>query len=132
VGLEPLRVPVNDIITHLVRRGHQDDRVARFAQTSLTAFEHFVQRPTVSKEWYATYDKGVNGSLMLTDMQVQEGRKLLNQMLYGCMSEATADRAIPMLADLSARLQPTQRHGNGLCPVCETLQSWPPLRPLLA
>jgi hypothetical protein len=98
VGLEPLRVPVNDIITHLVRRGHQDERVARYAQTSLTAFEHFVQRPTVPKEWYATYDKGVNGSLMLTDKQVQEGRKMLNQTLYGCMSDATADHTIPMLA----------------------------------
>ena len=98
VGLEPLRVPASDILTHLVKRGHQDGRTARYAQTTLAAFDHFVQSPMGHKEWYAAYDSGVIGDLILSDTKVQEGRKLLNQTLYACMSEAMAERSIPMLA----------------------------------
>jgi hypothetical protein len=99
-GFEPQRAPVSDVITHLIRRGHNDPRVSAFAQRYLSALEHYLQSPTVSyfsKEWHASFDC-FDRSLTLSDRQVQEGRKLLNQCLYASMSEANPNLSIPMLA----------------------------------
>jgi hypothetical protein len=101
-GVEPQRAPVSDALTHLVSRGHNDAKVAAFAQRFLQNLEHFVKTPTSPsvayvKSWHAAYDC-FDRSLTLSDRQVQEGRKLLNQTLYACMSEANPTIAIPMLA----------------------------------
>jgi len=93
---------VNDVIAYLLHHGHPDPRVARFALTTLQNLEHFVKTPTSSaaayvKEWHAAYDC-FDGTLSLSDRQVQEGRNLLNQALYACMSEANLNLYIPMLA----------------------------------
>ena len=41
VGQEPLRAPVADVIFHLVRRGHNDPRVAKFAMNYLHTLEKY-------------------------------------------------------------------------------------------
>jgi len=102
-GEEPVRSPTTDPITHLVTRGHNDPRVARFAQTYLHNLEYFLKTPSSSavayvKEWQAAYYNGVDGTLILYDQHLQQGRKLLNQALYACMSEANPNLYIPILA----------------------------------
>jgi hypothetical protein len=96
------RALASDVITHLVNRGHNDPKVAAFAQRTLQVLEHFVKTPTSPavayvKQWHASHDC-FDRTLSLSDLQVQEGRKLLNQTLYACMNEANADVYIPMLA----------------------------------
>jgi hypothetical protein len=101
IGEEPQRAVVSDVLHHLVQRGHNDPTVAAFAMNTLQALEHFLQTPTIStsaKEWHVAYNNGVDGMLILYDQQVQQGRKLLNQTLYACMTEANPNRTLPMLA----------------------------------
>jgi hypothetical protein len=101
VGVEPQRAVVSDVITYLTTRGHSDPTVAAFAMKTLQALEHFLQTPTVTtspKEWRVAYDKGVDYTLILSDQQVQQGRKLLNQTLYTCMHEVNPNLPLPMLA----------------------------------
>jgi hypothetical protein len=102
-GFEPQRAPVSDVISYLISRGHNDAKVASFAQRYLQNLEHFVKTPSSAavayvKEWHAAYYNGGDSALILYDRHVQEGRKLLNQTLYACMSEANPDLSIPMLA----------------------------------
>ena len=102
-GFEPQRAPVADVLSHLLSRGHNDAKVASFAQRYLQNLEHFVKTPSSPavayvKEWNAAYHNGGDTALILYDKHVQEGRKLINQTLYTCMSEANPDLAIPMLA----------------------------------
>jgi len=56
-GMEPLRVPVANVITHLVRHGHSDPRVAQFSQSYLNNLEHFVLKPSQQEppQWSAYY-----------------------------------------------------------------------------
>ena len=96
VGQEPIRSPVADVIFHLVRRGHNDPRVAKFAQSYLSALEKYsstkmAERTAASHECFA-------GCLTLSDLDVQRGRKLLNDSLYATMSERRADISIAPLA----------------------------------
>jgi hypothetical protein len=44
IGEEPIRAPVADVISHLVKRGHNDKRVTRFAQSCLQNLENFIHK----------------------------------------------------------------------------------------
>jgi hypothetical protein len=94
IGLEPQRAPVADVISHLVHRGHTDLRVTTFAQTYLSTFEHYCN--TKAHERFAASYECYEGSLILTDQQVQQARTLLNDCLYRSMSEKSA--VIPIRA----------------------------------
>jgi hypothetical protein len=96
VGLEPQRAPIADILNHLIHRGHIDERVTRFAQTYLSAFEHYCN--TKAHERFAASYECFDGSLILTDLQVQQARKLLNDCLFRSMSEKSAAIPIPPIA----------------------------------
>ena len=96
IGLEPLRSPVADVIFHLVRRGHNDPRVAKFALNYLHSLEKYsstkmADRTNASYQCFA-------GCLTLSDLDVQRGKKLLNDCLYRCMSDKRADIPIAPLA----------------------------------
>jgi hypothetical protein len=96
VGQEPIRAPVADVIFHLVRRGHNDPRVAKFAQSYLSALEKYSS--TKMAERTAASHACFAGCLTLSDLDVQRGRKLLNDCLYRSMSERRADIPIAPLA----------------------------------
>ena len=124
-GFEPQRAPVADVLTHLVSRGHNDAKVASFAQRFLQNLEHFVKTPTSTavayvKSWHAAYDC-FDRSLTLSDQQVQEGRKLLNQCLYASMSEANPNLAYPHAGHLPPGGCPTGRPGIRVQSVCPKL-----------
>jgi hypothetical protein len=46
IGEEPIRAPVADVISHLVKRGHNDGRVTRFATSYLTNLEDLIAKTT--------------------------------------------------------------------------------------
>lgn len=96
IGEEPIRAPVADVIFHLVRRGHNDPRVAKFAQVYLQALEKYSS--TKMQERHAASYECFYGTLILVDLEVQRARKLLNDCLYRSMSEQSADIPIPPLA----------------------------------
>jgi hypothetical protein len=102
IGEEPIRAPVSDVIGHLVRRGHNDARVARFAQIYLKTLENFVSRPrhvglygplSNMQSDYAWY-----GVVLLEYSDITKARELLNESLYRCMVEKSAHFIIPPLA----------------------------------
>jgi hypothetical protein len=96
IGVEPQRAPVADVISHLVHRGHTDYRVTAFAQTYLSSLEHYCN--TKAHERFAASYDCFDGSLLLTDQQVQQARKLLNDCLFRSMSEKSAAITIPAIA----------------------------------
>jgi hypothetical protein len=96
VGVEPVRSPVADVISHLVNRGHQDERVTKFAQTYLAYLDKYATTPERNRH-AASYDCH-HGLLYLHDLEAARGRKLLNDALYAAQSERRADIAIDPLA----------------------------------
>jgi hypothetical protein len=102
IGEEPIRAPVSDVIGHLVRRGHNDARVARFAQI-LKNLENFVSNPprvgiipttpANVRSDYAWY-----GVVLFEYSDINKARELLNESLYRCMVEKTTQFIIPPLA----------------------------------
>jgi hypothetical protein len=114
MGFEPQRAVAADPISHLFTRGHQDARVAAFSQRYLAALEHYLKTPSSPsvayvKTWDASHDC-FDGHLSLYDHQVQEGRKLLNECLYRCQTEANPSLYIPMIATYVLAL--SQRDGR--------------------
>ena len=94
VGQEPERSPVADAVGHLVKRGHCDPRVTRFAQGYLQKLEMFIDKkydiyPRLEGFIYETY---------LTAGNIINGRSLLNDCLYRCMSTKSDRFSIAPLA----------------------------------
>jgi DNA helicase HerA-like ATPase len=96
IGVEPLHSPVADAVSHLVHKGHTDERVTKFSQTYLTALEKYTATSARERR-AATYDC-FHGALILRDLEAQRGRKLLNDCLYTAMSGGRPDIAIEPLA----------------------------------
>jgi hypothetical protein len=96
VGVEPLRSPIADVIGFLVRRGHQDERVTRFAQAYLVPLETYAGKPDRERHT-ASYDC-YYGFLELHPLEISRGRDYLNQALYSAQSEGRGDIAINPLA----------------------------------
>jgi hypothetical protein len=96
IGEEPIRAPVADVIFHLVRRGHNDPRVSKFALNYLHALEKYCSTKMADRT-YASYECFA-GCLSLSDLDVQRGRTLINDLLYRSMSERRADIPIAALA----------------------------------
>jgi len=99
-GEEVVRAPVADVITHLVRRGHDDPRIARFAQTYLTSLERMFNKPPgpFGPQYSASYSYTLDRTISLSPQQVIRGRELLNESLYQAMLEKRSDLHIPTLA----------------------------------
>ncbi|MGI0034870.1 MAG: type IV secretory system conjugative DNA transfer family protein [Nitrososphaera sp.] len=95
MGEQPVRAPVSDVISHLVRRGHNDPRVTRFAQMYLQNFENLIAR-TAQDNYYFLYWGRLTISLLTRDVRL--GREELNRSLYRCMSEGNSQFLIPPLA----------------------------------
>jgi hypothetical protein len=103
IGEEPIRSPVSDVISHLVKRGHNDTRVTKFAQTYLKNLENFVSRPphvgiipTTPANMRSDY--AWQGIVLFHHGTIATARELLNQSLYRSMAERTTRFLIPPLA----------------------------------
>jgi type IV secretion system coupling TraD/TrwB family protein len=102
IGEEPIRAPVSNVISHLVTRGHNDPRVARFAQIYLKNLENFVHRPP----HVGLYGPPSNmpseykwqGVVVFEHSDIFQARELLNETLYRCMVEKTTHFLIPPFA----------------------------------
>lgn len=94
IGEEPDRAPVSDVIGHLVKRGHSDARVSRFAQGYLQNLESFINKK------YAVYPAHEENIyfIYLTAGDILQGRELLNDCLYRSMDTKSTNILIPPLA----------------------------------
>jgi hypothetical protein len=95
IGEEPIRSPVSDVIGHLVRRGHKDERVTRFAQSYLQNFEDLIHKTALDEyyqiPWSCLY-------IFLTTRDIRKGKEELDTSLYRSMTERTTHFLIPPLA----------------------------------
>jgi hypothetical protein len=94
VGEEPVRAPVADVISHLVNKGHNDERVTRFAQRYLQRLEDFVDK---KYDQYPPHE-GDYDTTYITGADIRKGRELLNDCLYRCMSRKSASFQVAPLA----------------------------------
>jgi hypothetical protein len=100
IGEEVVRVPVADVISYLVRRGHHDPRVASFGTTYLANLERFLNKPppTVAHQpQYSAYHHHFH-TISLSERHVIWGREYLNECLYKAMLEKRSDVQLPLLS----------------------------------
>src|ERR671914_303334 len=96
IGEEPIRAPVADVISHLVKRGHNDERVTRFAASYLKNFEVLVSESSHSNYWPVYGEWPID--LHVYSRDIRRGRELLNESIYRCMAEKTANHQLSPLA----------------------------------
>jgi hypothetical protein len=98
----PIRAPVSDVIGHLVRRGHNYARVARFGQMYLKALANFVSRPPhvglYGPPSNMQSDYAWMGVVLFEYSDIAKARELLNESLYRCMVEKATHFIIPPFA----------------------------------
>jgi type IV secretory system conjugative DNA transfer VirD4/TraG family protein len=94
VGDDPVRAPVSDVVSHLVRLGHNNPRVTQFAQRYLQRLEDFVDK---KYEQYPPH-AGLYDATYLRGADIRKGRALLNECLYRCMTTESASFQVPTLA----------------------------------
>ena len=102
IGEEPERSPVSDVISHLVRRGHNDTRVAQFAQVYLKNLENFVSNPprvgiVPTTPANKRSDYAWLNVVLFEYSTITKAREELNQCLYRCMVEENSLRYIDPL-----------------------------------
>ncbi len=95
IGEQPIRAPVADVISHLVKRGHNDQRVTRFATSYLQNFEDLISKITHYNSWSVYSEWPID--LYVYSRDILHTRELLNECLYRCMVEKTASFSIPTL-----------------------------------
>jgi hypothetical protein len=96
IGEEPIRAPVSDVISHLLKRGHENARVTRFAQFYLKNFEDLV---TKSRQYgYLPAYSEWPIDLKIEESFIRLAYQLLNETLYRCMVEKTPTFSIPPLS----------------------------------
>jgi hypothetical protein len=96
IGEEPIRAPVADVISHLVKRGHNDQRVTRFAQGYLQNLENFLHNNP--QYHFRTVYRTLIHEDIIDGRYLQLGRELLNKSFYRSMAERSSQFLIPTLA----------------------------------
>jgi hypothetical protein len=96
IGEEPIRAPVSNVISHLVTRGHNDPRVTRFAQVYLLNLEDLINKIMHYNYWPVYSEWPLD--IQVRDLDIRSARELLNESLYLCMVEKSANRFLPPLA----------------------------------
>lgn len=91
-GVEPIRAPVTDVVSHLLRRGHTNPTVAKFISDYLMPFDSLI------KSFGTSYQMFELGCVFISSTDIIKGQQLLNQCLYQCMQTGSADIFIQPLA----------------------------------
>jgi hypothetical protein len=102
IGQEPKPAPVSDVITHLIKRGHTDERVSRFSQVYLRKFDNWINNPTrVGRNGPpAPYQRDYYNEqldLYFEPIILPRSREQLNECLYRSMLEGHSNFMIPPL-----------------------------------
>jgi hypothetical protein len=87
-------VIATDAIALLVRDGHRDSRVTRFAQGALANFERFMHVP----EPFAWCRRILDQVVLIHSTQLVTARQQLNEAFFQCMREQNPEVYIPPLA----------------------------------
>jgi GTPase SAR1 family protein len=96
VGQNPERAPVGNVIEYLIKRGHSDPRVTRFAQAYLVPLENFIRSIPQGHERTITVD--FSPQIDMKDIYFRKGRELINEALYRPMVDRKSDFIINPLA----------------------------------
>ena len=123
VGEEPVRAPVADVVSHLVNKGHNDERVTRFAQRYLQRLEDFVDK---KYDQYPPHE-GNYDITYITGADIRKGREVLNDCLYRCMSTKSASFQVDPLAIYILAYSQMDGLCSGLDPFIE--RDWWPFGP---
>ena len=91
-GVEPIRAPVTDVVSHLLRRGHTNPTIAKFVTDYLMPLDTLMKSFGHSNQ---TFDFGF--SLFSSPYAIQ-GQSILNECLFEAMQSGRADGFIPPLA----------------------------------
>jgi hypothetical protein len=91
-GVEPIRAPVTDVVSHLLRRGHTNSIVAKFIADYLMPFDSLIKSCAHSNQMFQL------GCVNLTSTDVIQGQQFLNSSLYQCMQTGRADIFVEPLA----------------------------------
>jgi hypothetical protein len=97
IGFESERAHVSDVISHLLKRGHNDARVTRFAQIYLQNLEDLIHKVAQYDYYYAYGDYLLEG-IQIHNNDIRKARELLNESLYRCMVEESPHRQLDSLA----------------------------------
>jgi hypothetical protein len=92
VGQEPIRAPVADPLSHLVRHGSPEPVVAKFVADYLMPLDALIR-----KVGHAIHPFQL-GYTFMNSYQVIEGQKLLNEAFATCMREGRTDVTLAPLA----------------------------------
>jgi hypothetical protein len=96
IGYESERSFVSDVLTHLVKRGHIDPRVVRFAQVYLKNLEDLVHKSAQYDYWPVYGEWPID--LTIETRFIRQASQLLNESIYRCMVEKSANRQLSPLA----------------------------------
>jgi hypothetical protein len=109
VGEDPQRAPVGNVIEYLIKRGHSDPRVTRFAQTYLLHLENFIRNIRERSQYLIIYSPRI----LMENSDILKGKELINETLYRCMVDKSADFIIDTLALFTLAL--SQRDDSHEC-----------------
>jgi hypothetical protein len=108
VGQDPEPAPVGNVVDYLIRRGHSNPQVTRFAQTYLVPLENFIRSIPQGSERTISVD--FSPQIDMKDIYIRKGRELLNEALYRSMVDRKSDFIIDPLALFILAL--SQRNGS--------------------
>jgi hypothetical protein len=92
VGEEPIRAPVADPLSYLVRHGHPHITVAKFVSDYLMALESLLKKTASTPHSFGF------GCAIIHPDYVVEARRQLNARFARCMREGTPDVVLPSMA----------------------------------
>jgi hypothetical protein len=92
IGVEPIRAPVTDVISHLLRRGHTNPTIAKFVTDYLMPLDTLIKSCGQSSRAFEF------GFSLFQSSYALQGHRLLNECLFNCMQSGRADGFIPPLA----------------------------------
>jgi len=91
-GVEPIRAPVSDVVSHLIRRGHVNPTISKFVTEYLMPLDTLMKSFGSSNQ---TFDFGFS---VFSSTYAIQGQQLLNECLFNAMQSGRADGFIPPLA----------------------------------
>ena len=91
-GVEPIRAPVTEVVSHLLRRGHTNPTIVKFVTDYLMPLDTLMRSFGHSNQ---TFGFGVS---IFSSTYAIQGQQLLNECLFNAMQSGRADGFIPPLA----------------------------------
>lgn len=96
-GERPIYAPVRDVVKHLFDKGHQNPAVARFVNNYLVEVQRWKELAGESKCIETTHESGLwqASKNRFATKDIKQVFDLLNELLFSCMRDRTAQKPIP-------------------------------------